>query len=146
MRTVKHILKNKKHLLWSTTPETPVFEALQTMAEKDIGALVVVEKEHLVGIFSERDYARKVILKGKSSKNTPVKEIMTTQVITVQPQQSVAECMAIMTRHHIRHLPVVQDRKLVGLISIGDVLQSIIAEQEDNLQRLENAQRGSDLD
>ena len=116
------------------------------MAEKDIGALVVVEKEHLVGIFSERDYARKVILKGKSSKNTPVKEIMTTQVITVQPQQSVAECMAIMTRHHIRHLPVVQDRILVGLISIGDVLQSIIAEQEDNLQRLENAQRGSDLD
>ena len=138
MTTVKSILKEKGNVVYSTTPDTPVFEALKLMAEKDIGALVVVESGRLVGIFSDRDYARKVILKGKSSKNTPVKEIMTSEVVTVRPQQTIEECLALMNRVRIRYLPVLEGKELVGLLSIGDVAQAIIAEQEQELEKLEN--------
>jgi CBS domain-containing protein len=142
MATVKNILKEKGNAAYSVSPYTPVFEALQLMAEKDIGALIVVESGRLVGIFSDRDYARKVILKGKSSKNTPVKEIMTTEVVTVRPQQTIDECLALMNRTRIRYLPVLQGNELVGLISIGDVAQAIIAEQEKELENLENLGQG----
>jgi CBS domain-containing protein len=142
MATIKNILKEKGDTVYSVSPNTPVFEALQLMAEKDIGALVVVESGQLVGIFSDRDYARKVILKGKSSKNTPVKEIMTSEVVTARPQQTVDECLALMNRTRIRYLPVLQGSALVGLISIGDVAQAIIAEQEEELENLENLRRG----
>jgi CBS domain-containing protein len=138
MTTVKSILKEKGNVVYSTTPDTPVFEALKLMAEKEIGALVVVESGRLVGIFSDRDYARKVILKGKSSKNTPVKEIMTSEVVTVRPQQTIEECLALMNRVRIRYLPVLEGKELVGLLSIGDVAQAIIAEQEQELEKLEN--------
>jgi len=138
MTTVKNILKEKGNVVYSTTPDTPVFEALKLMAEKDIGALVVVESGRLVGIFSDRDYARKVILKGKSSKNTPVKEIMTSEVVTVRPQQTIEECLALMNRVRIRYLPILEGKELVGLLSIGDVAQAIIAEQEQELEKLEN--------
>ena len=138
MTTVKNILKEKGNVVYSTTPDTPVFEALKLMAEKEIGALVVVESGRLVGIFSDRDYARKVILKGKSSKNTPVKEIMTSEVVTVRPQQTIEECLALMNRVRIRYLPVLEGKELVGLLSIGDVAQAIIAEQEQELEKLEN--------
>ena len=138
MTTVKSILKEKGNVVYSTTPDTPVFEALKLMAEKEIGALVVVESGRLVGIFSDRDYARKVILKGKSSKNTPVKEIMTSEVVTVRPQQTIEECLALMNRVRIRYLPILEGKELVGLLSIGDVAQAIIAEQEQELEKLEN--------
>jgi CBS domain-containing protein len=142
MATIKNILKEKGNAVYSVSPNTPVFEALQLMAEKDVGALVVVESERLMGIFSDRDYARKVILKGKSSKNTPVKEIMTSEVVTARPQQTIDECLALMNRTRIRYLPVLQGNELVGLISIGDVAQAMIAEQEKELENLENLGQG----
>jgi CBS domain-containing protein len=142
MATIKNILKEKGNAVYSVSPNTPVFEALQMMSEKDVGALVVVESGRLVGIFSDRDYARKVILKGKSSKNTPVKEIMTSEVVTARPQQTIDECLALMNRTRIRYLPVQQGNELVGLISIGDVAQAIIAEQEKELENLENLGQG----
>ena len=142
MTSVKNILKEKGNVVYSTTPDTPVFEALKLMAEKDIGALVVVESGRLVGIFSDRDYARKVILKGKSSRNTPVKEIMTSDVITARPQQTAGECQALMNRVRIRYLPVLDGQQLVGVISIGDVVRVILAEQEQELERLENISLG----
>jgi CBS domain-containing protein len=145
MKTVKSLLRQKGSQVWSTTPDAPVFNALELMAEKDIGALVVVENGKLVGIFSERDYARKVILKGKASRNTPVKEIMTADVITIRPQQTVEECLSIMERHRIRYLPVVDSGKLLGMISIGDVLNTVIAEQAASLNQLEGAGIGTDL-
>ena len=146
MKTVRNLLKEKGAQVWSATPKTPVFEALRLMAGKDIGALVVMEGEQIAGIFTERDYARKIVLKGKASSNTPIAEIMTTPVITVGPNQSVLECMAIMARQRIRYLPVVEHGRIAGIISIGDVLNAIIAEQEDTLQRMERAAQGeSDL-
>jgi CBS domain-containing protein len=142
MTTVKNILKEKGNAVYSTTPDTPVFDALKLMAEKDIGALVVVETGRLVGIFSDRDYARKVILKGKSSRNMPVKEIMTSDVITAHPQQTAEECQAMMNRMRIRYLPVLDGQQLVGVISIGDVVRAILAEQEQELEQLENISLG----
>jgi CBS domain-containing protein len=139
MKTVRHILKAKGEEVWSTTPDTPVFSALELMAEKNVGALPVIEQGALVGIFSERDYARKVILKGKSSRSTLVQAIMSAPVITVAPQQSVYECMAIMSKQHVRHLPVVDSGTLVGIISIGDVVKMIFSEQENIINRLEQA-------
>ena len=116
------------------------------MADKDIGALIVIEGEQIAGIFTERDYARKIVLKGKASRNTPIAEIMTASVVTVGPKQSVLECMALMARERIRYLPVVENNQIAGIISIGDVLNAIIAEQEESLQRMERAARGeSDL-
>jgi len=138
MKTVTQLLRAKGHEILSVSPEVPVFEALQMMADKNVGALLVVDGGRLVGIFSERDYARKVILKGKTSKETPVREIMSSHVLYVRPQQTIEECMALMTDKRVRHLPVFDDEKLVGVISIGDVVKAIIAEQEFVIEQLQN--------
>ena len=138
MKTVKEMLEAKSHELLSISPEASVLDALKLMAEKEIGALVVLDRDHLAGIFSERDYARKVILHGKSSKDTPVREIMTHKVVCVRPDQSVEECMALMTDKRIRHLPVLEDRKVIGVISIGDVVKEVISEQRFVIEQLEH--------
>ncbi len=138
MTTVRDILREKGNQIWWVSPDTAVFYALELMAEKNVGALVVLDRENLAGIFSERDYARKVILKGKASKETSVEEIMTSEVTTVRPGQSVDECMALMTDKRIRHLPVFEGEKLVGLISIGDVVKAIVSEREFMIKQLEN--------
>jgi CBS domain-containing protein len=145
MKTVKSLLKQKGSQVWCIAPDAPVFSALQLMAEKDIGALVVVEHDQLAGIFSERDYARKVILKGKASRNTPVKEIMTADVITVRPQQTIEECLSIMERHRIRYLPVLDRGRLLGMISISDVLHAMISEQAASLIQLEGGGTQTEL-
>jgi CBS domain-containing protein len=123
--------------VWHIAPDACVYDALRLMADKGVGALVVLEGEELVGIISERDYARKVILKDKSSMDTPVKEIMTSKVISLNPEQSIQECMALMTDKRIRHLPVLEDDRLVGIISIGDVVKAIISQQEFMIEQLE---------
>jgi CBS domain-containing protein len=138
MKPVRELLRIKGQETWSVTPDTPVYDALKLMAEKNVGALLVLEGDKLAGILSERDYARKVILKGKASKHTPVGEIMSEQVVCVTPEQSVAECMALMTDKRFRHLPVVEDGKLVGVISIGDVVKAIISEQKFVIEQLEH--------
>ena len=138
MRTVKDILRSKRHDIISITPDTTVYEALVIMADKNIGALVVLEGETLAGIMSERDYARKVILHGKSSREMRVGEIMTSNVISVRPDQSVQECMEHMTDKHIRHLPVLENDRLVGIISIGDVVKTIISDQQSTIKLLED--------
>ena len=145
MNFVSQLVDAKGREVWWVTPDTFVFDALKLMAEKNIGALVVLEANNLVGIFSERDYARKVILKGKASKDTPVKEIMSTQVFFVRPQQSIEECMALMTTKRIRHLPVLEGDKVVGMISIGDVVKAIISEREFTIKQLENYITGSPM-
>lgn len=136
--TVRQLINRKGNSVWSTRPDTTVFEALGLMAEKEIGSLLVFDGDNLVGIFSERDYARKVILKGKSSHNTAVSEIMTKNVISVRLDQSMADCMALMTDKRIRHLPVLEDDRVVGVISIGDVVKEIILDQEFVIDQLEN--------
>ncbi len=136
--TVRQILQSKGNAIWSIGPEATVFEALVLMAEKDIGAVLVVDEEKLVGILSERDYARRVILKGRSSKDTKVGELMTPEVFYVRPEQSIEECMALMTNKHIRHLPVLENDKLVGMITIGDAVKAVIADQEVMIHSLEN--------
>jgi len=136
--TVRQLLNRKGPEIWSTHPEETVFEALKLMAQKGIGALLVMDGMRLVGIFSERDYARKVILKGKSSHETPVHEIMTAKVVFVHPEQSMTECMALMTDKRIRHLPVMEEDQVVGVISIGDVVKEIIVEQGFLIEQLEN--------
>lgn len=141
--TVKQILQQKGQDIWFIRPEATVFEALQLMADKGIGALLVLEDEKLVGIFSERDYARKVFLKGKSSKNTPVSNIMTEKVFVVHPNITTKECMFLMTEKRVRHLPVLDGDQLVGLISIGDVVKAIISEQELVIEQLETYITGS---
>jgi CBS domain-containing protein len=138
MRVVMQILQAKGSQVWTIEPQATVYEALKFMAEKEIGALVVVEDGRVVGIFSERDYARKVILEGKSSKETHVEDIMTNRVITVTPDTTVDACMGLMTDRHIRHLPVIDNSNLVGVISIGDVVKSIISEQKYLIEHLEN--------
>lgn len=130
------IVKMKGKEIWTTTPNQSVFEALKLMAEKDIGALPVLDGKKLVGIFSERDYARKVILKGKSSKKTPVGEIMSTTIIMIPPEQTTELGLALMTAKHVRHLPVIQKEKLVGFISIGDLVKSIIDEQKLEINKM----------
>src|SRR5262249_25689876 len=121
-----------------TPPDASVFEALKVMAEKNVGALLVIEGERLVGVFSERDYARKVILHGKASKEIPVREIMTAHVLYVRPHQTIEECMALMTDKRVRHLPVLDGEQLIGVISIGDVVKAIIAEQGFIIEQLQN--------
>ncbi len=138
MKLVRDILQTKGYDVWSVSPDAMVYEALQVMADKNIGAVVVLEDGEVVGIFSERDYARKVILEGRSSLNTPVREIMTSKVYYVHPGQSLEECMALMTEKHIRHLPVLENDRLIGIISIGDVVKAIISDQKVTIQQLEN--------
>lgn len=138
MNIVKQILQTKGDQVWSVTPQTSIYDGLQLMAEKGIGALLVIENDEVTGIFSERDYARKVILKGKTSKETTIGEVMTKRVLCVHPSTTVNECMALMTQQKIRHLPVMEDDVLVGFISIGDVVKSIISEQEYLIEHLEN--------
>ncbi|MCZ6689542.1 MAG: CBS domain-containing protein [Planctomycetota bacterium] len=138
MDFVSQILKAKGHDVLTVPPETTVYDALKLMADKNIGALMVLEADDIVGIFSERDYARKVILEGKSSKDLPVRDIMSSHVLYVRPEQSVEDCMALMTDKRIRHLPVIENKKLIGVISIGDVVKSIISEQEFMIKQLEN--------
>lgn len=138
MTTVSHLLRTKGHAIWSVGPDDTVFDALRILADKGVGMLLVLENEHLVGIFSERDYARKIILQGKSSKDTLVRDVMTSQVICVHPEQTIEECMALMTANHIRHLPVLAGERVVGVVSIGDLVKSIISEQEFMIEQLEN--------
>jgi CBS domain-containing protein len=138
MKTVRDILREKGSDIWSVAADATVYEALQVMAEKNIGAVLVLEQGKLTGILSERDYARKVILQGRSSLNTPVKEIMTQQVFYVRPDQTIEECMALMTDKRIRHLPVLEDDRLIGVISIGDVVKAIVSEQRVTIQQYEN--------
>jgi CBS domain-containing protein len=138
MKTVRQLLQGKPHGLSTIGPDTRVFDALKLMAEKDIGALPVVENGNLIGIVSERDYARKVILHGKSSHDTLVKEIMTGGAYCVQPANTIEECMALMTDRHIRHLPVLENAKLIGILSIGDLVKATIAEQQFMIKQLES--------
>jgi len=139
MVTVKQLLKSKNSSeVWSITPDASVYDALNLMSEKNIGALPVIEGEKLVGVISERDYARKVVLKKKSSLSTPVNEIMTPRVFSVQLGQKMTEAMAIMSEKRVRHIPVMDGENLVGIISIGDVLKEIITAQETYIKDLEN--------
>ncbi|MBK9713023.1 MAG: CBS domain-containing protein [Kouleothrix sp.] len=139
MATVQRLLETKGNVVWSVTPETMVFEALQLMAEQNVGALMVLERGRLAGIISERDYARSIALKDRSSRTTPVREIMTSNVIAVRPEQTMEECMALMTEHRVRHLPVFDTAgELVGVLSIGDVVKHIITEKEFLIEQLES--------
>jgi len=138
MITVRQLLNSKPDDLWSVSPETSVYETLELMAEKDIGAVLVLEDGELAGIFTERDYARNVILKGKLSKTTSVGELMTAAVCYVRPEQTIEDCMALMTDKHVRHLPVLEGGRLIAIISIGDVVKKTIEEQEFTIQQLEN--------
>jgi len=137
MRYVTDLLDEKGRTVWSVSPDSSVYDALKLMSQKEIGAVLVLEDDRLVGIFSERDYARKVILKGKSSRSTPVCEIMSRKVAYVRPDQSVEECMAFMTKERIRHLPVLEGEQLAGLISIGDVVKAVISAQGMEIKQLE---------
>ncbi len=138
MKLVRHILDSKGNEIWHITSEESVLEAIKLMAEKGIGALLVMDNDDLNGIVSERDYARKVILQGRSSRETPVRDIMTAEVVVTGPQETVEKCMALMTKHKIRHLPVVEDGKVVGVLSIGDLVKAIIADQQFQIEQLEN--------
>jgi CBS domain-containing protein len=138
MKTVKEIIESKEKVIWSVTPDTTVYEALKLMAEKKIGAVLVIKDSKVVGIMSERDYARKVVLQGKSSMQLTVSEIMSDKVMFVDVSQNVEECMALMINKRIRHLPVFDDQNLVGFISIGDVVKAIIDEKEFFIDQLVN--------
>ncbi len=138
MKTVKEILQTKGHDVLSITPDATVYEALKIMADKNVGALVVLNGETVAGLLSERDYARKVILHGKSSREMQVREIMTSKVYYMRPEQSLQDCMEQMTDKRVRHLPVLEGDRLVGIISIGDVVKEIIADQESTIKLLEN--------
>ena len=138
LTTVRQLINRKGNQIWSTQPEAMIIEALEIMADKGVGSLLVFDDEKLAGIFSERDYARKVILKGKSSHDTCVREIMTENVVCVRPDQTMADCMALMTDKRIRHLPVLENDQVSGVISIGDVVKEIISEQEFVIGQLEN--------
>lgn len=143
MKTVAQLLRDKQHQKVHTiSSQATVLELLQAMAEHNVGAMPVVDNDELVGIVSERDYARKVVLKGRSSVGTPVSAIMSSPVTTTEPQQSVQACMSLMTDRHLRHLPVVDEGRLVGLLSIGDLVKEAIAEQADLIQQLERYIRG----
>tara|TARA_Y100000294_G_scaffold3529_1_gene3767 strand:- start:836 stop:1270 length:435 start_codon:yes stop_codon:yes gene_type:complete len=143
MTTIAQLLNTKGDQIWSVEPKATIFEALEIMSEKEIGALLVMEDGKLTGIFSERDYARKVILKGKSSKETPVGELMTKKVFYIDSQKTINDCMAMMTAKRIRHVPVIEDNQVMGIVTIGDVVNQIISEQEVTINHLENYITGS---
>ncbi len=138
MKTVNQLLQVKGRSVWSVTPESSVFSALKLMAEKNVGALLVMNGDGLRGIMSERDYARKVILLGKSSHDIAVRDIMSDKVICVGPKQTVDECMAVMSGKRIRHLPVLESGKVIGMLSIGDLVKEVIADQQLTIQQLES--------
>jgi CBS domain-containing protein len=137
MTTIKQILDSKGHDVLTVQPDDTVLKALELMAKKNVGAVIVTENDAPVGIFTERDYARNVILKGRSSSNTPIRDIMVPDVIFVKPEQTVDECMAIMSEKRFRHLPVMQEGKLAGIISIGDLVKTIIDEQKFTIEQLQ---------
>lgn len=138
MKLVNHLLDSKGRHVISVAPGSSVFDAIKIMADKAVGSLLVMDGEDLLGIVTERDYARKVILKGRSSESTTVSEIMTTEVLSASSSQSVNDCMELMTERRIRHLPVVEDNKVIGLISIGDLVQAIISDQQEEIEQLEH--------
>jgi CBS domain-containing protein len=138
MKLVNHILDSKGNEIWHISPESSVLEAIKLMAEKKIGALLVMEGKNLKGVISERDYARKVILEGRSSKETPVRDIMTSQVTVTGPGEKVEKCLALMTNGHFRHLPVVEEGEVIGVLSIGDLVKAIIADQQFQIEQLES--------
>jgi CBS domain-containing protein len=136
--TVRSVLKRKGSEIWSIDPHQTVYEAIERMADKGVGALLVMSAGKPVGIISERDYARKVILRGQSSRTTLVNEIMTSPVIFATPEQGVEECMGIMTKSRIRHLPVMENEKVIGIVSIGDLVKWVVSEQEETIEQLQN--------
>ena len=138
MKLVKHLLDGKGRHIVSVVPDSTVLEAIILMADKAIGSLIVMDDDELLGIVTERDYARKVIIKGRSSKSTRVSEIMTTGVFTTSSAASVNDCMSLMTEKRIRHLPVLEDNRVIGMISIGDLVQAIISDQKEEIEQLEN--------
>lgn len=134
---VAHMVTRKQQGVWTVGPDASVFEAVHSMSEHSVGALPVIDAGRLVGIISERDYARKLVLSGKSSLTTPVREVMTVEVVTVTEDDTIERCMILMTNHHIRHLPVMQGEALVSIVSIGDLVYEIIAQQQQVLDELE---------
>jgi len=142
VKTVRQLLRIKGTDVWCIPPEATVLDAIKLMAEREIGALIVTEHDSVVGMLSERDYARKVLLKGRSSRDTPIRDIMTTNVIFAEPDQDVDHCMTVMTEKRVRHLPVLEEGRLIGIVSIGDLVKSIISEQQETIEQLENYIRG----
>lgn len=138
MKTVKQIFKNKETVVYATTSRSSVLDALKIMMEKNISALLIIEDNQLLGIFTERDYARKIILKGKSSKDTLIKDVMTVNPYTISPDEKVSNCMELMTNNHYRHLPVVKNGKVLGMVSIGDLVKFIIEDQKQTIRQLES--------
>ena len=138
MKQARTLLETKGNQVWSVSPRDTVLDAIKRMAEKRIGALLVMDGDNLAGVFSERDYARKVALEGKSSRNTEVSEIMTAEVVVAKPESTVEECMALMTRKRVRHLPVMEGRTVIGVLSIGDLVKAIIEDQQFQIEQLEN--------
>ena len=143
MRSVQDILNSKGTDVWSVKPDDIIFDAIQLMADKSIGALLVMEEDKLVGIVTERDYARKVVLEGKSSREALIHEVMTTKVLCVSPERTIDECMALMTDKRIRHLPVVDHKQVVGFLSIGDLVKAVISEQKILIDQLQHYISGS---
>ncbi|HUJ72354.1 MAG TPA: CBS domain-containing protein [Verrucomicrobiae bacterium] len=138
MHTVKELLREKGSQVWTITPQATVYDALELMATKNIGALVVLDEGNVAGVFTERDYARKVVLKGRSSKTTAVGELMVTDVLYVSPDDTIENCMALMTDKRLRHLPVMENGNLVGVVSIGDIVKVIISDREFTIRELEH--------
>ncbi len=137
MITIRHLLDTKGYDVWSIRPDATVYEAIELLAEKNIGAVLVMDGEKLEGILSERDYARRLILKGRTSQDTEVRVVMTSDVITMSPDQTLEQCMAVMTKKHVRHIPIIEDNKVIGVISIGDAVNATIANQEFLIEQLE---------
>jgi len=142
MNTIRQILADKGSEIWAVASNQTVFEAVQLMAIRRIGALLVMDDQKLTGIVSERDYAREVILQGRSSKDTPVSDIMTTDIITITPESRIEESLSLMTEHRVRHLPVLEQDQVVGVVSIGDLVKEIIKEQQSTIEQLENYIKG----
>jgi CBS domain-containing protein len=142
MATVEKLLQVKGNKTWTITPQATVYAAVQLMSDKNVGALMVMEARKPVGIFTERDYARKLILKGKSSKTTTVRELMTVEVLYVEPRNSIEDCMQLMTNKRVRHLPVLAEGELIGIVTIGDVVKQLISDQESTIAQLEKYIQG----
>jgi CBS domain-containing protein len=138
MATASQLLKHKGRVIYSVPPDAPVLDAIREMAEHGIGALLVMQGDRLMGVLSERDYARKVILKGRSSSDTRVSQIMSTPVLTVKPDESINDCMRLMTERRVRHLPVVENDHVIGVLSIGDLVRAVVEEQKQTIEQLEH--------